>query len=371
MDQQQVIDERIFWLTIRSLYASLRNDPMATVDFYEQAYRLSQAYRGTAPSGMIFIWRFLMGGSMSRELYIQLEKNLVDVRRAGDPFELGCNLFALGIVELFHAYRIEMAEPYLQESCKNFQLVEDPTTQVMVFKTLGYLRIVQGMFAETLALKQEEQEIYQEIGDRRMMGVACAEIGEMLCHLGRYPEAEEQIRKGLAYVQARSAYEYALRHRYLGDVLLAQGKYAEAQDAYQFSFQFFHSRNDQGWMLTALTGLSRTRLALGDRSGAWTYAHQALRIYNEIRMYAFFVYLTIAEVALLLADQGEVIRALELYGLVLRQGYLAQSSWFADLFGKPIEKAASQFSLEERTAAKKRGGISELNEIIAILLSNF
>ncbi len=35
-------------------------------------------------------------------------------------------------------------------------------------------------------LKQQELEIYQDIGDRRMIGIALAEIGEVLCHLGKY-----------------------------------------------------------------------------------------------------------------------------------------------------------------------------------------
>ena len=90
--------------------------------------------------------------------------------------------------------------------------------------TLGYLLSVQGRFEENLTLKRRELETYQDIGDRRMMGIAHAEIGEILCHLGNYAEAEEQIRIGMALVRELSDFQYALRHRYLGDVLLAQGK---------------------------------------------------------------------------------------------------------------------------------------------------
>jgi tetratricopeptide (TPR) repeat protein len=230
---------------------------------------------------------------------------------------------------------------------------------------------VQGKFEEAYALKQREWAIYQGIGDRRMIGIAHAEIGEMLYHQGKYPEAEDQIRRGMAYLQERSEMQIALRQRYLGDVLLAQGKNAAAWEAYQASFLFFQAVNEKGWMLTALTGLSRAELALGERPEAWEHALQALQIYREIRMYTFFAYLALAEIALLLSERGEIVRALELCGLVTRQGYLAQSRWFADLFGRPIEAAAAGIPLEEQIAARQRGRGLDFAETVERLLFEF
>ena len=206
-----------------------------------------------------------MGGAVSKELILQMEKNLAEVRRGDDPFELGCHLYVMGVMELFHFYREDKAEALLQEGIRNFQIVDDPAPQVMIIKTLGYLLLVRGDFEETLALKRHELEINREIGDRRMTGITQAEVGEVLSHLGRYAEAEDQIRAGIALLQGRSDYEIALRHRYLGDVLLARGKNEEALEVYRLSYQFFQSRNEKGWMLTALTGLSRAELALENR----------------------------------------------------------------------------------------------------------
>ncbi len=371
LDQQQVIHEWIFELTTQTLLAALQHDPELALRYYEQAFHLSLKSNGKAPSFWIFYRRFLMGGAVSKELYSQVEGNLAAVRQSGDSFELGCHLYTLGIAELYHYYRIEKAEPLLRESIKNFQRVDDPSTQVMVFMTLGYLLSVQGRFAENLTLKQRELEIYQDIGDRRMMGIAYAEVGEVLCHLGNYTKAEEQIRRGLALVQELSDYQYALRHRYLGDVLLALGKNEEAREAYLFSLNFFISFDVKGWMLTALTGLSRTEFAFGDKVSAWSHAIQALQLYGESQLYSFFVYLTIAEIALLLADRGEIIRALELEGLVTRQGYLVQSAWFADLYGKPLEAMANGIPAIEVGEAKKRGKVKDLWGTVEALLDDF
>jgi tetratricopeptide (TPR) repeat protein len=235
--------------------------------------------------------------------------------------------------------------------------------------TLGYLLLVQGKFEEAYALKQRELAVYQDSGDRRMIGIAHTEIGEILFHQGKYPEAENLIRKGMAFLQDRSETQLALRHRYLGDVLLAQGKNAEAREAYQVSCRFFQSVGEKGWILSALTGLSRAELALGNRSAAWEHARQALQIYTEIHLYTFFAYLSVAVMALLLADRGEIVRALELYSLVTRQGYLAQSRWFADLYGRFIE-AAANLPPEEIAAAKDRGQALDFSKTIDTLLTN-
>ena len=371
LDPEQVIAERIFMLIIRAFLANLQYHPATTLEYFQQASTLSRNAYAKEPIFFIFFWRYLMGGSVSRELYTQIEKSLADKQPGGDPFELACHLFVLGIAELFHQHRMEKAEPLLMESCKHFQRVDDPSTQVIIFMTLGYLLLVQGKFEEAYALKQRELAVYQDIGDRRMIGIAHAEIGEILYHQGKYPEAEEQIRTGMAFLQGCSEVQFALRQRYLGEVLLVQGKNIEARDAYQFSYSFFQSVDEKGWMLTALTGLSRAELALGNRSAAWEHARQALQIYTDIHLYTFFAYLSVAVMALLLADRGEIIQALELYGLVTRQGYLEQSRWFADLFGQEIEGMAAHLPQEEQTAAKRRGLTLDFSSTIDTLLRVF
>ena len=124
-------------------------------------------------------------------------------------------------------------------------------------------------------------------------------------------------------------------------------------------------------MLTTLSGLSRTEFALGDKTGAWTHAAQALQLFGEIQLYSFFVYLTLAEIALLLADRGELDWAVELFSLVTMQGYLAKSQWFADLYGKPLEAMAAKLPMREIDEAKKLGQAKDLRETVETLLVEF
>jgi DNA-binding SARP family transcriptional activator/predicted ATPase len=366
-DPIDLVHVRIFGLVILSWSANFQHNPEAMVNYSQQAFELSKKLKGKAPIFFAFGWGFLMSGSVSKELYMTIEMFFDDVKQAGNPFELGCVLFVLGMAELFHTYRIEKAEPLLRESINNFQLVNDPSTQELVLKTLSYLLLVQGKFAECLSVKLRELVLIQKIGDPRLIGIVHAEIGEILCHQGNYSEAEDEIRKGMALVKDRSEAEYVFRLRFLGDVLLAQGKFDQAREAYETSYHYFQSVDEKGWLFVSLTGLSRSEFAVGDRLNAWMHAKLALQLYCEIQLYSFFVYLTLSNFALLLIDHGEIVKGLELYHLTTRQGYLAQSHWFAALFGIFFEDASARLTVDERNRAEEESLGLDLSAAIELV----
>ncbi|NSW52597.1 MAG: hypothetical protein HPY85_08855 [Anaerolineae bacterium] len=362
--EQAQSSEMVLLLTARFLLANLQADPAVAVLLCQSCLDLSLKVAGKAPRFFVYFWRFLMSGNVSAELYSLLVSILEAVRAAGDPFELACLLFTLGIGEAFHTFRVERAEPLLRECCDIFQAMDDPVSRVMIFKTMGYLHIIHGEFSDILMLRQQEMDYFQEIGDHRMMGISHAEIGEALTHLGRYAEAETELRTALALAQGWSELEFAHRHRYLGDVFLAQDKVEEACRAYEYSFHFFQAAGHKGWIITALTGLSRTALALGNGTEAWAYTRQALQLYAGIRIFTFFIYLTLAQAALLHAGDGDFLQAAELYFLACRQAYLARSAWFADLYGKPMEEALAHLSMEEVDAIRDRVSTLEFSAVI-------
>ena len=367
MSPQPFSKGRYFLLTIQAELALLQYNLSACLNLLERSYIFARE-SGIPLKWAVFYWRYLMSAGTANEKEYRLFKEFLPyVRKHSDLFETGCSLYTLGIIAAFWYYRMEEAEPLLKESIEIFEALDDPVSQGMIYKTQGFLFLFQGNYADHLALKQRESAIYRDLGDRRMVGLSYSEEGECYYHLGMYAEAENQIRKGMALLKGRVEHEYALRHRYLGDALLAQGKIDEALASYQFSYQYFLSVGEKAWMLTALTGLSRAKWALGDWAGAWEDALQALRLYCEGNALEFFVFQTLAVIALLLAEKGDIQRALELYGQALRQPNLANSRWFADLYGREIEKAASHLTTGEQAEAKRAGQAMDLSRIIETL----
>jgi hypothetical protein len=71
--------------------------------------------------------------------------------------------------------------------------------------------------------------------------------------------------------------------------------------------------------------------------------------------------------ALLLLDEGETERAVELYAAAQQSPYVAHSRWFADIAGRQIEAAADSLPPETAAAARQRGRTHDL-EALALAL---
>jgi hypothetical protein len=73
-------------------------------------------------------------------------------------------------------------------------------------------------------------------------------------------------------------------------------------------------------------------------------------------------------IALLLADQDEVERAVELYALALRYPFVSSSRWFEDIAGRHIASAAAILPPDVVAAAQERGRARDLDETVKELL---
>ena len=72
--------------------------------------------------------------------------------------------------------------------------------------------------------------------------------------------------------------------------------------------------------------------------------------------------------ALLLADQGEIEQAVELYALASRYPFVANSRWFEAVFGRHIVAVADTLPPEVVAAAEERGRARDLGETVKELL---
>lgn len=74
----------------------------------------------------------------------------------------------------------------------------------------------------------------------------------------------------------------------------------------------------------------------------------------------FWLLEAMAAVAAILADRREAERAVEIYALVNRHPYVANSRWFSEVFGSLVDKAAAGLAPEVRSAARSRGEALDL-----------
>ena len=98
---------------------------------------------------------------------------------------------------------------------------------------------------------------------------------------------------------------------------------------------------------------------LGQAGQAWECVDQALRLGVECQAIHPLL-LALPVVALLLADQGQAERAVELYALAWRHPVVSNSRWYEDIAGRELAAVAALLPLEVRTAAQARGRARDL-----------
>jgi hypothetical protein len=73
--------------------------------------------------------------------------------------------------------------------------------------------------------------------------------------------------------------------------------------------------------------------------------------------------------ALLLADQGAVERAVEVYACASRYGFVAKSRWFEDVAGQPLRTMAAPLPAEAVESAEEQGRSQDWDVMAAELFS--
>jgi tetratricopeptide (TPR) repeat protein len=150
-------------------------------------------------------------------------------------------------------------------------------------------------------------------------------------------------------------------------VALVEEKYTEAQQWMQESVASFLRVGRREWMSNSLAALGRASYALGNRSEAQTHLYEALEIAVEIG--AFIPLLDIMPiVSLLLADQGEVERAVELYSLASQHPWVSQAQLFEDIAGQHIAALSASLPSDVVEGAKARGQEREMWQTASELL---
>jgi hypothetical protein len=78
---------------------------------------------------------------------------------------------------------------------------------------------------------------------------------------------------------------------------------------------------------------------------------------------------TLAGISLLLADEGQIERAIELSALASRYPFVGNSRWFGDLAGSQITALAANLPEAAVTAARQRGKARDLTATMEELLT--
>jgi tetratricopeptide (TPR) repeat protein len=257
------------------------------------------------------------------------------------------------MVVAYHSGQPVRAEALMQEACETFEKLGDPLSKEMSLVTVDPILNTNGRYGELLEVREKKLAYARERGERRTTGIYLAEIGENLCHLGRYPSAGDYYREALKRVKGGTLYQYAFRLCGLGEVLLVQDQIAESHDAFQESILGMKIGEKWG-QGRALAGLSVATFKMGDRDKAWAIIQQALQHHHEVHTH-FFVHFSLAAYAYLLSQHHDSLTAIRIYAMLEQRKFVRSSQWFNDLYRKPIYAVAAKDAPEGIATAESTG----------------
>lgn len=232
---------------------------------------------------------------------------------------------------------------------------------------LGDVQLLTGRFAEVEATLSECIAIYEDLGWRVWAVRRSVVLARARLHAGAYDAARIQG-KGTVALAQEVGWGRGIRYGklVLGMAALVQGDFAEAhrtlQDVLLDPREFVDDPghvDGSAWLGLAARGLDR-------RVEAWQHLTSALdsackrQQFNELMA-------ALAGIALLLADEGETKRAIELYALASRYPFVANSHWFEDVVGQHIGAVGATLPPQIAAAAQERGRSRELEATVGEL----
>jgi hypothetical protein len=153
----------------------------------------------------------------------------------------------------------------------------------------------------------------------------------------------------------------------LGLVAVREGAHAKAQQLFLESKPWLQALGWQDWVVQGRCVLAYAARGLGEVDDARRHLAQAVQW--AIAHGSFTVLLlALPATALLLLDQGEVERAVEIYALACTLPAVANSRWYEDVAGRPIAEAATTLAPQVVEAAQQRGRARDVWATAAELL---
>jgi DNA-binding SARP family transcriptional activator/predicted ATPase len=301
------------------------------------------------------------------EAQVWCERSLKSAQSSGDPRSLAGTLRRLGLLHLRKG-EYESGLQLMEEAFKAYQSIGDKASHAAGLHCLGQAQFWLGRFSESSDLLSQSLRVYEELGTPYEVAFINALLGGGKLLAGFNSEAERLLDTSLSIGRQTG------NRRLTGGSLLfngwlemSAGDYEQAEEYLRESVSHYREvkhLDELGW---ALATLGYTTSILGNPQSALELLCEALRIGLKTRAY-WTVCHSLAPFAVILGQNGDPARSLEIYTVVCQNPLVAKSVWFEDMYGRRIDGVAERLPPELVMAIKERGSKRDLWETAAELL---
>jgi len=383
---EQVLQQSLLWLDHPTLAAqntdaeraftllqlghlSLGRDNEKAGAYYDQALELSQALGNRWAVATVMAGLGKVAHEIGDYSTVQacFAESMAIQRAVGDRLGLGNSLETLSINARYRG-QLEESKQLAQELLDLCREMGNRNSLARGLGNLGMALAVLGEFDQAHDLVAESVTIFADLGVLGQLVGARIRLGSILMNLGRYAEAQAELETALALAgEISQSVGFALWM--LGLLAMAQAKEVQARQWLKESIAVYQEIGKRSYVGRVLAGLGHVDRALGEISLARQNLLEALRIGVDIPDINSVI-AALLPIALLLADAGETVKAVELYyALAGRLPLVAQSHWYEDLYGQYFTAAATALPPDRFEAAQARGRALDLWETAESLLT--
>lgn len=294
-----------------------------------------------------------------RECQKYAELGLVTLRPSGDPILIQELLEQRGFV-LMITGQLEEAIRNVEEQVSYLQQFNDPLHSALIPGMRGLARFHAGLYEEARPLVEQAAALYNQAGDREnrffylwiLDMIQLATGNYTAVRLGPGMSAEDQAEL------AQTRYKTSVRITW-GILSLLRQDWIQAEQNLQSYYTYLIEVTRQDMMGIPLAYLGLIAYHRGDLH----LAHQRLiaALDNGVTHGYYYSFCAgLGVLALILAEAGELERAVELYATATAHPGAGNSHFFNDILGKPIAAQAENLPAETVQAARARGRNREL-----------
>ncbi len=188
-------------------------------------------------------------------------------------------------------------------------------------------------------------------------------------HLGQYERAHTLAQMSLSCSrELDTRQDIAFSLSVLGWLALVENAYVKAQALLLESVTIWQEVGNRTVLVWPHINLGYAARGLDNIPQARRHLSQALHAIVEIGTFLPLLF-ALPMTALLLVDQGERERAVEVYALASRYPMVDRSRWFEDVAGKHVAAVAATLPPDIVAAAQERGRARDLEATVAELLA--
>jgi len=371
LKEYDVQKERAFILGQHG-YINRNTDPAMA---YEVLQESSKIYRELGDQRQL-AHTLIVSGNIARfrgtfnEADRLLEECLAIQQELGNPRLIGQTITGLSWVAIAQG-NLKKGERLARQGYQAFQKGggwEDIAEGKLYY---GISVFYKGQFDEAYSLIQSSKDIFERQAHKLSLAKAITELSLCLFHLGKYEQAYAYGQRGLALNEDLGSYSNIEYARFIQSwAALGIGSLPEAEHLGRQAVTGSQIKEDiiREGMSSAILGFTLRAVDKGLK--AKTFLRRSLQIGHEFGAYSPIV-IGLPVVALLLVDENQIERAVEIYSQVKSHPIVGTSRWWRDAVGHKIDHAGSSLSSSVLDAAKARGKSLDLWETAKGLLDDF